>query len=49
MLHKRFVKQLPDMEDILPGDNIVIKIKGHKYTICHREEDDKSWGKYHIF
>ena len=46
---EKVVKQLPGMEDILPGDNIVIKIKGHKYTICHREEDDKSWGKYHIF
>ena len=46
---KKVVKQLPDMKDILPGDNIVIKIKGHKYTICHREDDDKSYGKYHIF
>lgn len=43
------VKQLPEMEDILPGDNIILKVKGHTYTIWHREENDKSWGKYHIF
>lgn len=43
------VKQLPEMEDILPGDNIIIKIKGHTYTIWHREANDKSYGKYHIF
>lgn len=43
------VNKLPEMEDILPGDNIILKIKGHTYTIRHREDSDKSWGKYHIF
>jgi hypothetical protein len=43
------VKQLPEMEDILPGDNVILKIKGHTYAIWHREANDKSYGKYHIF
>jgi hypothetical protein len=43
------VKQLPEMNDFLPGDDIIIKIKGHTYKVRHREEPDKSYGKYHIF
>lgn len=43
------VNKLPEMDDILPGDNVILKIKGHTYAIWHREANDKSYGKYHIF
>lgn len=45
------VTKLPDemVDKNGDGDRIVIKIKGKKYLIKHFEEQDESYGKFHIF
>lgn len=41
------LKQLPD--NMMDGDKITIKSKGHTYLIKHFAEEDGSYGKFHIF
>ena len=43
----KVVKQLPD--DMVSYNHVIMKIKGHEYLVRHYEEDDHSYGKYHIF
>jgi hypothetical protein len=43
----KVVKQLPD--DMVSYNHVIMKIKGHEYLVRHYEEDDHSYGKFHIF
>lgn len=45
--NKNISSKLP--EEMVSGDEVTIKVKGKKYLVKHFQEDDGSYGKFHVF